>query len=261
MFHHDSVHRVFMSPFPCLLRIYKMVKRSTFVLNARSILRSVGLTFREANFPLQFAVNFQVICNFHPISLFSFGAKTKIKLCYKSRWFVHVRPSASRAFTPLFHRTFLNVHRWICFCPPVTDPALRPCCGKRISLPGSMRRRVKYDNAQRGSKVGAKLPARAAETHQSRPRREHAEQTTAWLFARRGKRASGGVQHFLLAGGWTAKPTREIQLCAFSASFGCIFDHVIPGAVGDVLLKPNVLHLVDGSRVDQCYLWFISAGI
>lgn len=50
-----------------------------------------------------------------------------------------------------------------------------------------MRRRVKYDNAQRGSKVRAKLPARAAETHQSRLRREHAEQTTAWLLTQRGK--------------------------------------------------------------------------
>lgn len=61
-----------------------------------------------------------------------------------------------------------------------------------------MRRRVKYDNAQRGSKVRAELPARAAETHQSRLRREHAEQTTAWLFTQRRKKASGGVQHFLM---------------------------------------------------------------
>lgn len=188
MFHHDSVHRVFMSPFPCLLRIYKMVKRSTFVLNAGSILRSVGLTFREDNFPLQFAVNFQAICNFRPISLFSFRAKTKIKLCNKSRSFVHVRPSASRAFTPLFHRNISQrppLNRFLPACDrPRTQTLLRK---ENFSLQGSMRRRVKYDNAQRGSKVGAKLPARAAETHQShRLRRGCAEQTTARLFAQRG---------------------------------------------------------------------------
>lgn len=54
------------------------------------------------------------------------------------------------------------------FCPSATDPALRPCCEKRISLQGSMKRHVKYDNAQQGSKVGAKLPVQVTETHKSR---------------------------------------------------------------------------------------------
>lgn len=222
-----------MSPLPCLLRIYKMVKRSTFVLNAGSILRSVGLTSREDNFPLQFAVNFQAICNFRPISLFSFRAKTKIKLCNKSRSFVHVRPSASRAFTPLFHRNISQrppLNRFLPACDrPRTQTLLRK---ENFSLQGSMRRRVKYDNAQRGSKVGAKLPARAAETHQShRLRRGCAEQTTARLFAQRGEKRGQRrcVQHFLLLEAESPTQRGEIQLCAFSTWFGRIFDHVIPG--------------------------------
>lgn len=39
---------------------------------------------------------------------------------------------------------------------------------RRISLQGSMKRHVKYDNAQQGSNVGAKLPVQVSETHKSR---------------------------------------------------------------------------------------------
>lgn len=53
-----------------------------------------------------------------------------------------------------------------------------------------MKRHVKYDNAQQGSKVRAKLPIQLSERHKSRLQREHAEQTTVRHLAQRLK-----VQH------------------------------------------------------------------